>query len=655
MNNKKNQSFNFFYSNPRFTGFLTFLLMLSLIGFIVSLRYKVNKENHENEMANILHPIEQNFQQILKTSYAATLSLTMAIKDDGRIENFDEIASQLIDKNSGIDAVQLVPGGIIKNIYPLKGNEAAMNYDILKSKYNTRKEAEKSIKRREIYFAGPFELIQGGKAVVGRLPVFKNSKFWGFTAILIKLETLIRSSGIESVDKSKYYFQFSKVNPQTNKVEFFLPNKTDFSKKYFQTATIPEGDWKLYIISSKSNKFDAEIIILSVFGVLLSLVSGLLISYLLKRPAELRKILRKKTKRLLISEKEYKALFDQAPIGIAKFDSVTGEYLEINKEYCAILGYTETEIKQLKFENFVHPDNLESFNLNMSKLLKEDISEFSLVKKVYHKSGKIILINLLITAIWKNGEKLKTHISIIEDITEKHLADKKIKKSFKVVTEQNKRLLNFSYIISHNLRSHTSNIQTIADLLEETTDHEERIEMIGLLKNVSKSLNETMQNLNEVVNIRSKKDLLIEKLNLKEYLEKTITLLDNNQLVKNGNLINEVPNTIFIDYNVSYLESILYNFISNAIRYTSANEKIEIKLSFDSEKNILHISDNGIGIDLEKNGENLFGLYKVFNDNPESKGVGLFIAKNQIDTMGGTVTVESKLNVGTVFSIYFKC
>jgi PAS domain S-box-containing protein len=655
MNNKKNQSFNFFYSNPRFTGFLTFLLMLSLIGFIVSLRYKVNKENHENEMANILHPIEQNFQQILKTSYAATLSLTMAIKDDGRIENFDEIASQLIDKNSGIDAVQLVPGGIIKNIYPLKGNEAAMNYDILKSKYNTRKEAEKSIKRREIYFAGPFELIQGGKAVVGRLPVFKNSKFWGFTAILIKLETLIRSSGIESVDKSKYYFQFSKVNPQTNKVEFFLPNKTDFSKKYFQTATIPEGDWKLYIISSKSNKFDAEIIILSVFGVLLSLVSGLLISYLLKRPAELRKILRKKTKRLLISEKEYKALFDQAPIGIAKFDSVTGEYLEINKEYCAILGYTETEIKQLKFENFVHPDNLESFNLNMSKLLKEDISEFSLVKKVYHKSGKIILINLLITAIWKNGEKLKTHISIIEDITEKHLADKKIKKSFKVVTEQNKRLLNFSYIISHNLRSHTSNIQTIADLLEETTDHEERIEMIGLLKNVSKSLNETMQNLNEVVNIRSKKDLLIEKLNLKEYLEKMITLLDNNQLVKNVNLINEVPNTIFIDYNVSYLESILYNFISNAIRYTSANEKIEIKLSFDSEKNILHISDNGIGIDLEKNGENLFGLYKVFNDNPESKGVGLFIAKNQIDAMGGTVTVESKLNVGTVFSIYFKC
>ena len=654
MNNNKNQAINFFYSNPRFTGFLTFLLMLSLIGFIVFLRYNDNNKNQEKELSNILHVIEQNFQQILKTSYATTLSLTMAIKDDGRIENFDEIASQLIDKNSGIDAVQLVPNGIIRNIYPLKGNEAAMNYDILKSKYNTRKEAEKSIKRKEIYFAGPFELIQGGKAVVGRLPVFKNSKFWGFTAILIKLETLIKSSGIESVDKSKYYFQFSKVNPQTNKVEFFLPNKTDFSKKYFQTASIPEGDWKLYIISAKSNKFDAEIIILSVFGVLLSLVSGLLISYLLKRPAELRKILRKKTKRLLISEKEYKALFDQAPIGIAKFDSVTGEYLEINKEYCAILGYTETEIKQFKFENIVHSDNLESFNLNMSKLLKEDISEFSLVKKVYHKSGKIILINLLITAIWKNGEKLKTHMSIIEDITEKTLADKKIKKSFKVVTEQNKRLLNFSYIISHNLRSHTSNIQTIADLLEETTDHEERIELIGLLKNVSKSLNETMQNLNEVVNIRSKKDLLIEKLNLKEYLEKTITLLDNNQLVKNGNLINEVSNTIFIDYNVSYLESILYNFISNAIRYTSENEKIEIKLSFDSEKNILHISDNGIGIDLDKNGENLFGLYKVFNNNPESKGVGLFIAKNQIDAMGGTVTVESKLNVGTVFSIYFK-
>jgi signal transduction histidine kinase len=102
------------------------------------------------------------------------------------------------------------------------------------------------------------------------------------------------------------------------------------------------------------------------------------------------------------------------------------------------------------------------------------------------------------------------------------------------------------------------------------------------------------------------------------------------------------------------LESILYNFISNAIRYSHPKRKPLIVLQFNEKEKALSIADNGIGIDLKRNGENLFGMYKTFNNNPDAKGIGLFITKNQIDAMGGRIETKSEIDEGTTFTIYFK-
>ena len=643
-----------FYSNPKTFGLIAFLLMLSLIVFVIFLRHNIISKDREKEMSNIIKIVQENFQQILKTSYASTLTLAMTINDKGETENFEEVAAQILKNKSGIDAVQLVPNGIIKYIYPIKGNEKALNYNILTSSYNLKKEAEKSIERKEIYFAGPIALVQGGYGVVGRLPVYKKNKFWGFSAVLIRLETLVKSSGLQSIDDSKYYFQFSKIDSATNKEEFFLSNKSDFSNKYFLTVTIPEGDWKLYLISTKKNSILSELWSLIIFGFLLSVVSGLLVNYLLKRPAELKKLLKQKSKRLLISEKEYKALFDLAPIGIAKVNANTGNYLEVNHKFCEIVGFSELELKGMNFQQITHNEDLQVGIENVQKLITKEINVYASEKRYIHKNGDVIWVNLFTAPLWKDGDEHINNIAIVEDITEKKIAEQNLKQSFEIVSEQNKRLLNFSYIISHNLRSHTSNIETIADLLDQTEDKEEKDQLMGMLKQVSKSLNETMFNLNEVVNIKSNTDLKIEPLNLYQYVEHTIELTNDNLNINKSIIVNNVPKDSVVNFNISYLESVLYNFISNAIKYSSPERNSKIILSFENKTNILKIQDNGIGIDLNKNGDKLFGLYKTFNENPESKGVGLYIAKNQIDAMGGSVSVESELNVGTTFSIYFK-
>lgn len=652
-NRKWKKLSNWFLTRPNTSGAMVFLLLLLVVFFLVNLRYNTIKENQQREMSNIIHAVQQNFEQILKTSYVTTLTLAMTVNDEGKPENFEKVAAQLISSNGSIDAVELVPDGIIKYVYPVEANDAAIGYDILNSP-EVKEEALKSIKTKLIYFAGPLQLRQGGIGVVGRLPVYKENKFWGFSAVIIKLETLLKHSGISSMDDSKYYFQFSKINPFTNKEEFFLPNKEDFSNQYFQTVTIPDGDWKLYLVLRQKNAIFYQVLTSCFFGLFLSIICALWVVSIMKKPAQLQKKVYQQAKKIYDSEIEFRTLFEQAPLGIAMVDSETGDFINVNAEFCKIVGYSEDELINSNFQKITHPEDV-SENVNcLNKLRDGDISDFTVEKRYLHKSGRTVWVNLIGARLWKSDEKSKHHIAMIEDITDKRRAEEELRQSFELVSDQNKRLLNFSYIVSHNLRSHTSNIQTISDFLETADTKEERDEMIHLLKKVSQSLNETMSNLNEVVSIRTNINLSIEKLNMSSYVEKAKTIFGQQITKHQADVQNLVPANIEINYNAAYLESILFNLISNAIRYSHKDRKPEIVITFDEDKKALKVKDNGIGIDLKKNGEKLFGMYKTFNNNPDSKGIGLFLVKNQIDAMGGTITVESTLNEGTSFTIYFK-
>lgn len=627
--------------------------MIVVLSFVVKLRYEVVKENERREMSNIINVVRQNFEQVLKNSYTTTLTLAMTINDNGEPENFENISAQLVHNNAAIDAVQLVPDGVIKYVYPYEENKAALNYDILNTP-GIKEEAQKSIASKLIYFAGPLKLKQGGIGVVGRLPIFKENKFWGFSAVIIHLETLIKQSGIESIDDSKYYFQFSKKNPTTQKEEFFLPTDTNLKGNYYQTVTIPDGDWKLYLISKESQNIFSQLITSITLGLLLCLISALWVTSILKKPAKLQLLIERQTKKIIKRETEFRAIFTQAPVGIAKLDTQTGHFITVNKEYARIVGYTEEELLATDFQSITHPDDLAEDLMNMDKLKKGLASEFWLEKRYIHKSGHVVWVNLVVAILGKMGDKIENHIAIVEDITDKKRADEELKKSFELVSEQNKRLLNFSFIVSHNLRSHTSNIELISSFLETPKSKEEQDEMVDLLKQVSKSLDETLRNLNEVVNIRTNINLTIERLNLNHYIEKTKTLLNRQIINKEAAVENLVPEHVEIDYNAAYLESIIYNFMSNAIRYSHPERKPLVRISYDEKKRALSFADNGIGIDLKRNSDNLFGMYKTFNNNPDAKGIGLFITKNQIDAMGGKIETESKLNEGTTFTIYFK-
>jgi PAS domain S-box-containing protein len=633
-------------SRPVFTGLLVFFLLLIFIGLITNQRYHFIKETEHHEMEHILDVVKHKVEQRLRDSYTAALTLALTIRDNGEPENFETVAAKLINSNSSFLAVQLVPGGIIKYIYPLKGNEGALNANIFTVTGEHSMRARQSIRSRKMYFTGPNQLKQGGTGIVGRLPVYNKDKFWGFSAVVIRLYTFLKDAGIVNQMDERFYFQFSRYNIANKKEEFFLPGDTDFSDRIYESVAIPDGNWKIYLVSKSRYYIFTQLIYSLLFGLSLAVLNSLLITKLLKKRLELQNVVDNQASKLIETEMKFKAIFEDAPIGIALISADNGRFLQVNKELCKILGYTEQELFKRSLKDISYSDEKRSGNLNGQADLSPDKQN---QHQYIHKNGRVKWANLIETPLLDETGGSESNIMILEDVTN-------LNNSINMITEQNKRLLNFSYIVSHNLRSHTSNMQAIAGLIEQSSSEQEKTELVALLKTVSESLDETMVNLNNVINIQTSIDVVTEPLNLRDYIGRTLNVLSDQINVKSVEICNEVPADTVVNYNPAYLESILLNFIFNAIRYSHPDRRplIRLKSYRENDQVVLEVSDNGIGIDLDKFGDQLFGMYKTFTGNPDSKGLGLFISKNQIDAMNGMVTVQSVLDEGTTFKIYFK-
>jgi signal transduction histidine kinase len=225
----------------------------------------------------------------------------------------------------------------------------------------------------------------------------------------------------------------------------------------------------------------------------------------------------------------------------------------------------------------------------------------------------------------------------------------------KQLNNQNSKLKNFTYIVSHNIRSHSANISGLIQVLKDCDDDSERQYFTNLLEAGSKKLEETIRNLNEIISIHDNTEGVFVSKNLRNEVERTLDVLSNTIIqnqIKTNIIIGE---DIYVSAIPSYLDSIILNMLSNAVKYRS-EKRPEITVKAETVNNQVKISfiDNGLGIDLVKYGEKLFGMYKTFHNHADSKGLGLFITKAQIEALGGRIEVESEPGKGTTFHVFLK-
>lgn len=367
---------------------------------------------------------------------------------------------------------------------------------------------------------------------------------------------------------------------------------------------------------------------------------------------------REAEKALKESEQRWQFALEGAGEGVWDWDAKTNKVF-FSRQWKRLLGYEEDEIGDSleEWSTRVHPDDIEQCYIDLGKHMRGETSEYLNEHRLLCKDGKYKWILDRGKVIERDEEgNPKRVIGTHSDITMQKLKEKELRRSVETISEQNARLMNFAHIVSHNLRSHTGNFQLLVDLLEKEEDEAEKNQMIVFLRENAQSLNETIKHLNDVVQIQINTSIIRENLSLKAYVIKVTDVLRAELNKNNTTVQNNVPANIFVNYNPAYLESILLNFISNGMKYRHKDRPAKIVLTTEviDDKLVLSITDNGMGINLEKYKEKLFGLYKTFHGNSDARGVGLFITKNQIEAMGGKIEVESKINVGTTFKILFK-
>jgi len=360
--------------------------------------------------------------------------------------------------------------------------------------------------------------------------------------------------------------------------------------------------------------------------------------------------------KLHLSEERYHYALKAASEGIWDWDMKTN-IVYFSAQLMKILGKTEVPgyFPNTFWLNRIHPDDLEAYDKSKVDYFKKKNTTYESIYRILTDQGKYrwVLSRGSIADYDKKGKPLRI-IGTLKDINQLKEKEVELGNTINIIVSQNNRLNNFAHIVSHNLRSHASNLKMLLDLFKDANE-EEREEMLEHLESISNGLTITISHLKELVEIQTEIKNVREELNLRHYLKNILNIL-HNEIKKHGVDIEiNIPLDVTVNYNPAYLESILLNFTTNAIKYSSPDRKPMLSYDFEivNGKKILSISDNGLGIDLKKHKNSLFGMYKTFHKNQNARGIGLFITKNQVEAMGGKIEVSSELNKGTTFKVYF--
>lgn len=365
------------------------------------------------------------------------------------------------------------------------------------------------------------------------------------------------------------------------------------------------------------------------------------------------------------TEMKFKAIYDQAPIGIGIVNSMTGRFLDVNEEYCRITGYVEKELLSMTFKQITHKDDIQRDVNNMELINNGSISSFDIQKRYYHKSGRLVWINLIVVPLWGEvGDK--QHLAIIYDITEQKESEVQRKALEKQIRETQKMeaIGTLAGGIAHDFNNILGSMLGFTDLaLESLKEDEENQRRLNYVMQGGKRAKELID---QILAFSKEKEGELKPLVIKTIIEEVLSLLRAS-----------IPTSILIESNLSSNSSVLadptqmhqviMNICTNA-KHAMKEEGGKLSISLEDvfiteEKAIklidivpgnymcISISDTGKGMTKEVK-ERLFEPFFTTKGKGEGTGLGLSVVHGIIRSYGGQINVTSENEKGSQFDIY---
>lgn len=359
--------------------------------------------------------------------------------------------------------------------------------------------------------------------------------------------------------------------------------------------------------------------------------------------------------RLLKMQDRYELAIKSSDVGIWEFDAETQD-LYVNRNIIKITGFKNNEIKHYQkfWIKIIHPDDLLELKRLFANLTKENPFLHYTFRLKHKNQSWVWLMMKAKVWTWTKEGRPKRMIGIQFNITKTQEAKEEAQALNSELVKTNNELEQFAYFTSHNLRAPVTNLKGLVDLYDSNApDHTLNAAVMKKINQSVDALSEIVSDLHQITDLRKTEkqgefvlfsEIIDEvKLSLSEWIkESKVTIISH---------LREAPGLI---YYRGYMHSIIYNLLSNALKFRSPNRQLKVLIKSRSITNGVHlsISDNGLGMDLIKYNDRVFRIYQRFHTHPEGKGLGLYMIKSQVESLGGRVDVESKPDEGTCFHLF---
>ncbi|HYG39490.1 MAG TPA: PAS domain-containing sensor histidine kinase [Cytophagales bacterium] len=353
------------------------------------------------------------------------------------------------------------------------------------------------------------------------------------------------------------------------------------------------------------------------------------------------------------NEEQFRDLFELAPIGMA-MASLEGQILRINQAFLQTLGYSESEVLNTEFFDFIYPED---------KMVREEFSvdylfangnRFQVEKRFLHKSNTIVFVILTVTLLKDHEGKPSFILLQILDISLRKQSEEELEQKNQELQKINNELDAFVYSSAHDLRAPLTSILGVVNLVRLENSNPGLDLYLDLVEQSVKKLDGFIRDIIEYSR-NTRTPVKVERIEPREFIHECLNDLRYSDEAQNIDRIVEVDDHAPLYTDRRRLEVILNNLISNAIRYHDVNKSkkfIRINLYVDNEMVRLFVEDNGLGIE-GKHLEKIFNMFFRASESSKGSGLGLYIVKEAVNKLGGSIKVESKVSEGTKFILEF--
>jgi two-component system CheB/CheR fusion protein len=373
--------------------------------------------------------------------------------------------------------------------------------------------------------------------------------------------------------------------------------------------------------------------------------------------AELEKIVEECTRELSASEERFRLISRATNDAVWDWTFIDNK-LWWNEGFKTIFQYTQDQIEPgiESWYSRIHPDDKDRVISGINQAINAGESQWSDEYQFMKADGTYAYVFNRGYIIHNENNMPYRMLGSLIDLTKLKKAQEDLQETNKHLTKINADLDNFIYTASHDLKAPINNIEGLMINLEKML-HSDNKHVSLIIEHIKKSIDRfkiTIKDLTEISKIQKNLDTEVTQISFEDIMEDVQLGISDLINQNNANIIKDFSNITEVRYSRKNLNSILYNLASNAIKYCSPDRQPEIRISTyrDGSDIVLQVSDNGLGIK-ESQKDKLFTMFKRLHTHVEGTGVGLYIVKRIVDNNGGRIEVESTLNEGSTFKVYF--